>query len=295
MSLSNAKLVHNQSDVVSDWKLSLSETEYHQLKDLIFNKFGIFLNETKKGLLVSRLQSLLKEHHFTTFSEYYKYLLQDKDGAALSDLVNRISTNFTFFYREEKHFEFLQKKILPELVQRQAENREMDIRIWCAGCASGEEPYTLMMILKDFLGKDYSQWKAGILATDISEKALNFAQNGIYPVDRLMKLPPMYKKIFFQELPSGEFKIKDEIKKEVTFRRFNLMNEHFPFKKPFHLIFCRNVMIYFTVDTRIQLVDKFCNNLLPKGYLFIGHSETLGREQPLLQYIQPAVYQKKER
>jgi chemotaxis protein methyltransferase CheR len=148
------------------------------------------------------------------------------------------------------------------------------------------------MLMREFLGAEYAQWNAGILATDISDRVLATANAGTYPEERVAALPEPLRRKYFQRLPDGQWRVVDTLKKEATFRRFNLMNERFPFKSPFHIIFCRNVMIYFDQPTRETLVRKFHQFTEPGGYLFIGHSETLGREQSLYRYLMPATYQK---
>jgi chemotaxis protein methyltransferase CheR len=150
----------------------------------------------------------------------------------------------------------------------------------------------IIMLMKEYLRNEYGLWDGGILATDISEKALQFAQEGIYPNDRAKELPPYLRKQYFTAMPDGQLAVKDTVKKEVVFRKFNLKNNSFPFKIPFQMIFCRNVMIYFDRQTRDKLLQQFYAVTEPGGYLFIGHSETLGRDQGYYRYIIPAVYQK---
>lgn len=274
-------------------QLLITDQEFTKLRNLIFEKFGINLTAEKKQLLVSRLFKLLEKYNLKDFSEYYNFVVNDKMGRALDELVNKISTNYSFFYRENDHFNFFIHTLIPDLIAQLKKDSSNDIRLWCAGCASGEEPYTIIMLLKDYFNSDYSQWNAGILATDISQNALTFAHRAIYPEERIFKLPEKLKSRFLEKDISGDYKVKSEITSEVIFRRFNLMNEKFPFKKKFHAIFCRNVMIYFDQDTKNKLVDRFVDNLEVGGYLFVGHSESLGREHADLDYVMPAVYRKK--
>jgi len=279
--------------MTNNFGFTLSTEEFNKLRDLIYDRFGIHLTDAKRSLLISRLQAVLKRLHLNSFEEYYQYLVKDESLSALDELVNRVSTNFTYFYREEKHFEYFQRVFLPHWERVLNERKSKDIRIWVAGCASGEEPYTLMMLMKEYFKQNYSLWDAGILATDISQKALSFAEVGIYPEDRLHKLPETLKSRFFKPNSVGDsYEISADVKKEVTFRRFNLMNDVFPFKKKFQAIFCRNVMIYFDQPTREKLVRKYADLLEDGGMLFIGHSETLGRNHPDLQYVIPSAYRK---
>ncbi len=282
----------NIKEIVPNNWVEIQPKEFALLRDLVYDNIGINLTEEKRNLVMGRLQKILRREGFTSFHEYYQYVSKDKTGQALSELANSISTNHTFFYRENDHFNFFLEKALPEIVERQKAAKEYDIRVWSAGCSSGEEPYTLVMLLMEFLGSDYSRWNAGVLATDISEKALNTARAGIYEKEGVKNLPEKLVKKYFKKRPEGNYEVIEAVKKEVTYRRFNLMNTYFPFKKQFHAIFCRNVMIYFDNPTRKTLVEKFYNLTTPKGFFFIGHSESLKREECKYRYVMPALYKK---
>jgi chemotaxis protein methyltransferase CheR len=207
-----------------------------------------------------------------------------------SELVNKLTTNHTFFAREVQHFDFFKNKTLPDLVKQCEKNR--DLRIWSAGCSSGEEPYTLAMLIADYFGENRAMWDTKVLATDISTKVLNIAKAGIYQNEQLDSLPENWRRNYFKKLDKEKSSVADNIKSEVVFRIFNLMNEAFPFKKKFHVIFCRNVMIYFDSNTKTELVNKFYENTEHGGYLFIGHSESINREESRYKYVMPAVYRK---
>lgn len=272
--------------------MSISDEEFELLRRLIKSRFGINLTDQKKSLVVGRLQKLLRSTGFFSFRDYYEHLTNTPDEGALSELINRISTNHTYFNRESAHFEYFQATALPSIVERLKSRNLRDLRIWCAGCSSGEEAYTLQMLMMEHFGGDYGRWDAGLLATDISERVLDTARSGIYPQERVMQLPEPLQRKYFRRLPDGNSQVVDTVRREITFRRFNLMNERFPFKQSFHIIFCRNVMIYFDQPTREELVGKFNQLTVPGGYLFIGHSETLGRNHALYRYVMPAVFQK---
>lgn len=278
-------------DNISFQSIPLEDEEFNKFSRFVFDNFGINLTEAKRGLVSGRLHSVLKKHGFSSFTQYYEQMRSDKNGLLLSELINRISTNFTYFYRESDHFELLKKKIFPAF---EKEITQKDLRIWCAGCSSGEEPYTLVMLMLEFFKQNYPKWKAGILATDISQDALNFAKKAVYPSDRVKMLPKEWLKRYFKELPGNQFHVKEQVQKEVHLRRLNLMNKTYPFKSKFHIIFCRNVMIYFDQETKNALIDRFVESLLPGGYLFIGHSETISRTHPKLDYIGPSVYRRKK-
>jgi chemotaxis protein methyltransferase CheR len=270
----------------------INDKEFKQISELIYKQSGIKLSQQKKHLVVGRLQKNLKRYGFKNFSDYYDFIINETNGHELSSLINCISTNHTFFYREEKHFKYLEKMVLPQIKNEMKKNNSNDLRIWSAGCSSGEEAYMISIMLNEFFGKEMNLISTGVLGTDISQVVLETAKRGIYPDVKVANLPDAYKNKYFSKSKDDHYSVNSQVKNEVTFRRFNLMNETFPFKKPFQIIFCRNVMIYFDEITRIELIKKFHKFLVPGGYLFIGHSETIGREQKLFEYIQPAVYRR---
>lgn len=272
--------------------MSISDEEFGLLRSLIYDRFGINLTDQKRSLLVGRLQKVLRQSGHNSFKSYYQALLDDPTEQALSKLVDRISTNHTYFNREKAHFDFFLETALPTIAKTLEKQNNRDIRIWCAGCSSGEEAYMLLMLLREYFGNRYSGWDGGILATDISSRVLDIAKRGVYPQDRVRMLPEHLLRKYFRLLPDGQYEVANELRQEATFRRFNLMNDVFPFKKPFHIIFCRNVMIYFDDPTRKTLVQKFHRHTAEGGYFFLGHSETLGRGQSLYKYLAPAVYNK---
>lgn len=271
--------------------LELSDREYRIIRDTVYQRVGINLTEEKRSLIVGRLQKIVKSHGFTTFREYCAYLDEEKSGIAVDELVNRISTNHTYFYREKDHFDFFRNHALPEVIERLKQQGRNDLRVWCAASSTGEEAYTLVMLMMEHLGTSYGFWDAGILATDISARALGIAKEGIYLDEQVQRLPPSLKNTYFTKIDADRWQVIDRVKREVTFRRFNLINQEFPFKKPFDIIFCRNVMIYFDQPTRNALIDRMHRFTNPGGYFFIGHSESLGRTSPY-RYILPAVYQR---
>ncbi|MEA3465485.1 MAG: protein-glutamate O-methyltransferase CheR [Thermodesulfobacteriota bacterium] len=272
--------------------MTISDQEFNSLRQLIYDRFGINLTDEKRSLLVGRLQKMIRTQQLDSFQNYCDHLKTDNSGKAVSDLINLVSTNYTYFNREKDHFEYFQKTALPAVCEQLKKQNRKDLRVWCAGCSTGEEPYTLLMLMHEHLGGQYSSWDAGILATDISENVLAKAQAGKYEADKVASLPETLRRKYFNKLPDGKMQVCDALRREVTFRRFNLMNKTFPFKKPFQIIFCRNVMIYFDQQTRNALVQRFNNSMEPNGYFFIGHSETLGRDSELFRYLMPAAYKK---
>ncbi len=272
--------------------VDMNDKEFSLFRDLIKSESGINLELTKKRMLESRLQKLLKFYNINRFNLYYEFVIKDITGKALAELANHVSTNLTFFLREKEHYDYLIKTALPEIIFKKIESNDNDIRIWSAGCSTGEEPYTIIMLLKEYMKSEYNNFDSGALATDISTKALTLAQKAIYKHDKIKDLPDALIKKYFKKISIDEWEVTEEVKKEVTFRRFNLMTETFPFKKPFDIIFCRNVMIYFDPATKEALVNKFYNLTSEGGYLFVGHSESLKTIDTKYKYIIPAVYQK---
>ncbi len=270
----------------------LTKHEYKLISSLVYDKFGINLSEQKKSLIVGRLQKVLRGHGFDSFEKYYNYVTSDSSGQALDILINKISTNHTFFYRENTHFEYLKTKVLPDIRASLIQKGHKDLRIWCAGCSTGEEAYTLAILLLDFFGSEISSWDVGILATDISKEVLDKASAGIYTDENISNLPQYLKQQFFTLHSKEHWIVKNRVKKLILYRRFNLIREEYPFKGKFNIIFCRNVMIYFDVNTRNKLVNQFYRFTEDEGFLFIGHSESLGRNTCPYQYIKPAVYRK---
>jgi chemotaxis protein methyltransferase CheR len=247
------------------------------------------MGKEKKVLLEGRLSMVVQQRGYSNYSEYLDALNQDKTGEMHRQFVERITTNHTFFLREKDHFDFVRQRMLPDL---KTWLKSKDIRGWSAGCSSGEEPYTLAMTFSDALGIDRNSWNVQLLATDISNKILLKASSGIYEADQVADIPQEWLRRYFHKPDeNGQYQITHQIKDMILFRSFNLMNP-FPFKKKFHFIFCRNVMIYFDEPTRQTLVKKYFDALEPGGYFFISHSETLGRNLQGFEYISPSIYRK---
>ena len=276
------------ADSDPDGAIQLSDDEFLLISDLVHAKFGINLTEKKRALVRGRLNSLMRTHGFSTFKEYVESVTADESGLGLLHLVDRISTNHSYFFREPEHFDYLCNDVLPEMFRL----RDLsDLRIWSAGCATGEEPYTLAMVLADRFDAFASPVDAPILGTDISMSALEKAAAGLYPQERVKYVGQKHMRHFHRS-GDGRYEISERMKRMVVFKRLNFMRPEFPFRGLFDVIFCRNVMIYFDKETRDELVRKFNDYLQPGGYLFIGHSESLGRDPLGFQYVRPTVYRK---
>ncbi len=269
--------------------LRIDDASFERLIEYIKTNFGIDLSGKKK-LVESRLSIMLAERGFKDYKEYLARCFSGDKNGEIVMLVNSLTTNHTFFMREPEHFRFLSDTVLPYLVEKNSAKRCM--RIWSAGCSSGAEAYTAAMCISEYLRGERHKWDTRILATDISVKILSEAQAGIYPRKSIQSLPDGWESRYFLPIGQDKIKICREIRENVIFRVFNLMDE-IPFKKaPFDLIFCRNVMIYFDKSTRAALINRFCNALAPGGYLFVGHSEGMPRGITGLKYVAPAIYRK---
>lgn len=268
--------------------LTLTDSDFQRLYTYIRKNYGIDLSK-KKQLIVSRLTNTLTARGYTGFSQYVEEILSGRDKEMVTSMLNRLTTNYTYFLREEAHFKFLWDMVLPALAKRHERDRMLSI--WSAGCSSGEEPYTISMYLKEYFGAQANSWDTRILATDISQQILNTARNPSYQEESLERIPPSWKKKYFVKEQDGSYSVAQPIKQNVIFKTFNLMDP-IRFRRPFDLIFCRNVMIYFNQPTKDALVRRFYDATVPGGYLFIGHSEGLNKADCPYQYIMPAIYQR---
>ncbi len=269
----------------------LSDVDFRRFSALVYEKCGIHLRHGKKELVRARLGKRLREGGFKDFKAYYRFLTQDDSGNEVVKMLDAISTNLTGFFREERHFDFLQNNIFPSYVGDREAGCRSRRRFWSAGCSSGEEPYSLSMCLLEYFG-DGSGHDIKVLATDISATVLAQASSGVYRAARLEKVPNALLRKYFHRgygKQEGYFRVKPLLKEVVQFRRLNLM-ESFVFKQGFDLILCRNVMIYFDRNTQAALVNKFYDVLRDGGYLFIGHSETLTGIDHRFTYIRPSIY-----
>ena len=257
----------------------------------LYSNFGIFTNDTHKSLLLQKLKKLMREANIESLAEYYHNILSPPITQGQKDMINKfidtITVHKTNFFREMSHYTYIKNNI-NKILQNSSVNMTKEIRVWSAACSTGEEPYTLAMTLKECLPKDYT---AKILATDISPKVLQSAMVGEYTFSIEDNLSQEQMHRYFTKKENNKWVICDEIKSSVTFRLFNLMSP-FPFKKPFDIIFCKNVMIYFDKKVQEVLVNKFYDSLSENGLLFIGHSESLMQLKHNYKYAQPTIYQK---
>ena len=271
--------------------VEMSDDEFLLVQELAKNVLNIPLGENMRRVVTNQLQPVLRKYGLRSFRELYSMIGNNPSQNDIAEIHNILTPDHTFFFRERDHFDFLSRSILPEIAKTQS---DFDLRIWCAACSSGEEAYTLAMLLSDFFHLKMG-WELGVLATDISRTSLAKAAKGVYDVSRTAGVPPHFKSAFLQPYSGDQWQMQQRIKDMVTFRYFNLMKSVFPFKKQFHAIFCRNVLIYFHDEAIVDVVRKFYDFVLPGGYLFIGASESLQTLDTPWAYIAPGVYQKKEK
>ncbi len=268
--------------------LSLSDADFYRLYTHIQKHYGIDLSK-KKQLIVSRLSNELSAKGYKDFGPYIDGIVSGSDPDSTTSMLNKLTTNYTYFLREESHFQFMMNTVLPAITR--VHSNDKTLSIWSAGCSSGEEPYTISMYLMEYFGSKFPAWDTRILATDISQKILNSALNPVYTESDLSQLPASWKDKYFVRKDSRTFTISKKVRDNVIFQTFNLM-EPIRFRRQFDLIFCRNVMIYFDQPTKDALVNRFHGATAPGGYLFIGHSESLNKDHNPYRYVMPAIYQK---
>ncbi|GMT48652.1 MAG: chemotaxis protein methyltransferase [bacterium] len=271
--------------------MELADVEYKRLCDLIHKESGINLQEGKKEMMIARLASTFRSRDITSYGDYYDLVVNDESGNELSYLLNAISTNKTYFFREEKHFAYLNETLLPEIISYKKKNDSLSL--WSAGCSSGEEAYSIAMTLKEY-HPALRPINPRILATDISTKVLRKARTAIYPKKECSNIPHSLMTKYFQ-LGVGKWRdhlrVKSDLQDVIEFERFNLLNN--PSKLGlFDIIFCRNVLIYFNPKVQEEIITGFYNQLKPKGYLIIGHSESLFNINHLFKYIKPTIFRK---
>jgi len=273
----------------------LSETDFRRLAGYIHSNVGIKLPPQKKGLLESRLRKRLNRLDMNSYYDYTEYFFSPEgQQEELSHLIDAITTNKTDFFRESNHFTYLTETALPKLMRTTAKATK-HIHIWSSACSRGDEPYTLAMVMEDFLTKQGFDFT--ITATDISIKVLNMAVKGVYDHDTIEPVPLNFRKKYLlrsKDKSKNMVRIVSDLRDRIHFKRMNLM-EDFSFLKKFDVIFCRNVIIYFDAPTTRNLMQRICEQLKPGGFLFMGHSELL--EHHLLPVVPTAstVYQKNKR
>jgi chemotaxis protein methyltransferase CheR len=274
-------------------QLSVSPAVFQKFQKLIYSETGIWLGSSKTALLCGRLFRRLRELGITSLETYYERVARPELHEERARMIDAITTNETRFFREPRQFEFLMQKVFPRWrADVERGSRSKRVRIWSAGCSSGEEPYTLAMLLERHL-PSAEGWEARILATDISNRVLEKARKGVYPIARSAELPQdLLHRFMLRGMAErqGEMKVKIELQKLIDFRRLNLDQESDLSEGPFDAIFCRNVLIYFDVASKRRVVASLLRHLTANGFLFVGHAENLNSVSPQLRSLEPSTY-----
>ena len=271
----------------------VSDREFVLFQKLIYREAGIHLVPAKKALLEARLTRRLRELGLSSFAAYYRHILDADHSDELIVLLDRIATNETHFFREPKQFEFLENEVFPAWKERnRSAGGTRHIRAWSAACSSGEEPYSLAMMLWNHFPTG-SGWDFEILATDLSTRALSTGAAGIWPIDKASEIPQGYLKKYMLKgsgEQSGNMKAGAELRSVVRFERLNLNDDDYPVTGNLDLIFCRNVLIYFDTQSRARVIQRLVDRLAPNGFLFVGHAESLTGVTDRVRYIVPTIY-----
>lgn len=271
-------------------EFTFTDRDFNFIKNLVATNTGIVLSDAKRSMVYSRLARRLRSLSIENFSDYCD-LLKKEDHEEQVHFVNAITTNLTSFFREKHHFEYLSKTLIPHW--KKTRQNEKRIRIWSAGCSTGEEPYTIAITLQEHF-PDLEQWDVKILATDLDTNVVATAQAGVYAEERIEGLSNALKKKWFKRGKNnhdGKVKVSPYLQDLITFNQLNLLQE-WPFKGGFDLIFCRNVVIYFNKDTQRILADRYADMLKDDGVLFLGHSETLFKVSDRFSLVGNTIYNK---
>lgn len=271
---------------------AIGDREMRRFQTLIYDRAGIYLSDSKRALLVARLSKRLRTLQMQRYSDYLDLVESSPDE--LVEMLDRISTNETRFFREQKQFDFLEQVLIPSWRQQAAHAvRPKRLRVWSAGCSTGEEPYSVAMTLLTHL----EGWQIEIVATDLSTRVLQTAVNAIWPIERAASIPSALLKRFMLRghgSQQGKMKAGEELRTAVSFFRLNLRESDWQLDGSFDLILCRNVLIYFDAASRRDVVERLASRLQPDGYLFIGHAETLHGVSSRLQSAAPTIYRRQE-
>lgn len=273
----------------------IRDSDYEFIRKLVYERSRINLGNDKRELVTARLNKRLRATNIASISDYCRFLQTKESADELADLIDVISTNHTYFFREEEHFKFLKNQAIPELLHRRSAESWPSLNVWSAASSSGEEPYTIAITLAEFFKANRTDWRWRIEATDISHRILQKARAGVYKEEALQKMPKDMILTYFQKgfgPQEGNYRVRPEIAESVTFRQLNLLEGEPPGTDLFQVIFCRNVMIYFDHPTQTELINRLTRRLVPGGYLLVGHSESLTAIKHSLNMVKPAVYRR---
>ncbi|WP_144394489.1 CheR family methyltransferase [Pleionea sediminis] len=269
-------------------EFSFTRNDFQQVRKIVGQTAGINLGEHKYEMVYGRLARRLRSTGIKKVSDYLAFMQDDPEENI--QFINAITTNLTYFFRESHHFDFLSSTVIDSVVKTHSNDKR--VRIWSAGCSTGEEPYSIAWSMRLFR-KKYESWDFKILATDLDTAVLNTARQGIYGEERIQKLDKSIISKLFSSVGSGRYQVKSQFRKDIFYKKLNLMNSNWPMKGKFDVIFCRNVLIYFDRPTQQKLIEKFRQNLHQNGYLILGHSESIGSQLKNFQPIGRTIFQKR--
>ncbi|BCN93018.1 chemotaxis protein methyltransferase [Thiomicrorhabdus immobilis] len=273
---------------MSEREFEFKDQDFSRVKTIVYDYAGIDLNDSKKNLVYNRLSKRIRFLNMHSFSEYLDFV-ENQGEAEFVHLINAITTNLTFFFRENHHFDYLAKTVIPGLLKSNSASKK--VRIWSAGCSTGEEPYSIAIILKESMP---AGWDAKVIATDLDSNVVSAGQSGIYKMDRLKGVSEERKKRWFLKgsgSQEGYVKVKPELQQIIEFGQLNLMHD-WPLKDDIDVIFCRNVVIYFDKPTQSKLFNRYADRLPENGHLFIGHSESLYKVCDRFELLGQTIYRK---
>ncbi len=265
----------------------MSQKNFDQVKEVAYVLTGIKLTDHKKNMIYSRLARRIRQRGLNSFDDYC-HLLNQQGNDEATEFVNAITTNLTSFFRENHHFEYLKNSVFPELIKKNSRSRK--VRVWSAGCSTGEEPYSIAICVSEQM--PIGSWDIKVLATDLDTNVVAHAKRGVYQDDRIESIDEgRSRKWFLRDANGSEVRVKRSLQELITFKPLNLL-ERWPMKGPFDVIFCRNVVIYFDKETQRKLFNRYADMLAPGGYLFIGHSENLHKVCNRFESLGKTIYRK---
>jgi chemotaxis protein methyltransferase CheR len=277
--------------------VQIRDPDFQFLRDLVYDQSSIHLGEDKKEMVCARLNHRLSHLGLTSVEEYCELLKTNREPGEVTHLIDALSTNFTNFFREIEHFKFLKERIIPDYLSSPVRLRHAPFSAWSAACSTGEEPYSMALVLAScFQAMNHESWQ--IFASDISTRVLEQASQGIYEARRVQLPNPAWLPRYFQKGRgewTGYYRVKQAVREQIDFQRLNLLHQGLRLGNRYHLIFCRNVMIYFDDATVRTLVERLSQQLHEGGYLIIGHAESLGRKPRGLQQIKSSIFRKSSR
>lgn len=276
----------NAQELAKAREFPMTSANFQKIKQLAYQLTGIHLSDLKENMIYGRLARRLRALNLDTFNQYCE-LIDASDSEEHSEFINAITTNLTAFFRESHHFDHLKKHLIPDLLEKNKATKKL--RVWSAGCSTGEEPHSIAMVLASFPA--LNSWDVKILATDLDSNVLAKGRAGIYPHERGEAIPKDYQKFLQVDKTGQQVKVRDDVRELIVFNQLNLLHP-WPIKNSFDIIFCRNVVIYFDLPTQKKLFDRYANQLVENGHIFIGHSENLHKISDRFCSLGRTIYQK---